>query len=65
MAAGTWSVALESDMRCHGGLFLREDDRCEEGGEGMRTSKNEDKLLRKNQNHSMFLNEHEKRSASR
>ena len=32
-------------MRCHGGLFLREDDRCEEGGEGMRTSKNEDKLL--------------------
>ena len=38
-------------------LFLREDDRCEEGGEGMRTTKNEDKLLRKNQNHSMFLNE--------
>ena len=26
-------------------LFLREDDRCEEGGEGMRTTKNEDKLL--------------------
>ena len=32
-------------MRCHGGLFLREDDRCEEGGEGMRTTKNEEKLL--------------------
>ena len=32
-------------MRCRGMLFLREDDRCEEGGEGMRTTKNEDKLL--------------------
>lgn len=26
-------------------LFLREDDRCEEEGEGMRTTKNEEKLL--------------------
>lgn len=32
-------------MRCRGMLFLCEDDRCEEGGEGMRTTKNEDKLL--------------------
>ena len=32
-------------MRCRDMLFLREDDRCEEGGEGMRTTKNEDKLL--------------------
>ena len=46
-------------------LFLREDDRCEEGGEAMRTTKHEDKLLRKNQNHSMFLNEHEKENVEK